>query len=205
MKPPIQVRYFLFADVKEYSRIPDTGMPEFASRFLGGVSALFSDSQKGLTPAIYANTWGDAIFLVFETAGAAGRAGLEIRDWLEREPFQLSGMTAPLSLRIGMHAGPAYLAEDAIAGRPLFLGSHINRAARIEPITEQGQIFVSREFAALAALENVTDFRCVPQGIADLPKGAGRIPVYRLERSSPPGGFPDRLENPVNSVTAGSE
>lgn len=201
MSQLIQVRYFLFADVKGYSSLPDQAMPDFASRFLGGVSALFSErpsqqSERNLAKPLQANTWGDAILLVFETAKSAGLAALEIRDWLEREPFQVPGMTAPLSLRIGIHAGPAYELEDAVADRTIFLGAHINRAARIEPITEQGQIFVSLEFAALAALEKVEEFRCVPQGVADLAKGGGRIPVYRLECTlAPPAGSGETPEN----------
>lgn len=182
MSESIQTRFFLFADVRHFSRIPDRCMPQFVDGFLGGVAALFGKDDSGLAAPLYANTWGDAFLFVFETAEAAGTAGLGIRDWLWETPFQVEGMAVPLGLRIGMHAGPVFQGADPISNRPVFLGSHINRAARIEPITDEGQIFVSLEFAALAEMENVTAFRCVPQGIADLPKGAGRIPVFRLER-----------------------
>jgi class 3 adenylate cyclase len=120
---------------------------------------------------------------VFSSAASAGEAALAIRDHVSKSLFYPSGQEGPLGLRIGMHGGPVYAVEDPISNHATLLGSHINRAARIEPITEGGQVFVSQEFAALAAAETVTSFRCVPQGVADLPKAGGRIPVYRLERT----------------------
>lgn len=183
MKGSIQTRFFLFADVRNFSRVPDRCMEQFVDGFLGKVMEVLGDTDSRLADPLYANTWGDAFMFVYDSAAASGEAALGIRDWLKRNPIRFEGMAAALGLRMGMHAGPVFEGHDPVANRPIYLGSHINRAARIEPITEEGQIYVSREFAALAEVEGVTRFRCLPQGLADLPKGAGRIPVYRLERA----------------------
>lgn len=183
MNPSIRTRYFLFADVRQFSRIGDGELPRFIDSFLGGIASLLDSPPLDSDPPLYANTWGDAFLFVFDSARAAGNAALAIRRWVRDDPIRLGGMPLPLGLRIGMHAGPVFEGTDPISRRPFYLGTHINRAARIEPIAEEGQIFVSREFAALSAFENVTTFRCVAQGFADLPKGGGRIPVYRLEES----------------------
>jgi class 3 adenylate cyclase len=184
MKGSIKTRFFLFADVRNFSRVPDRCMDQFVDGFLGKVIELLRDPGSGLSSPLYANTWGDAFMFVYDSAEACGEAALGIREWLRCNPVRFEGMPAALGLRIGMHAGPVFEGYDPVADRPIYLGSHINRAARIEPITEEGQIFVSREFAALAEMEGVTRFRCLAQGLADLPKGAGRIPVYRLERAA---------------------
>lgn len=175
-------RYFLFGDVQHFSRIPDTDLPRFVDGFLRGVSTVLESPEFANSPPLFANTWGDGILLVYGKAETAGRVALAIRRWMVRNPFEVTGIPAPLSLRMGMHAGPVFETCDPITARPTFLGTHINRAARIEPIAEEGQIYVSCEFAALAALEESSAFRCVPQGLVDLPKGGGRIPVYRLEK-----------------------
>lgn len=184
MSGSIEIRFLLFADAIHYSEIPDRAMPGYVSDFLGGIADQLDSLDDDFAP-VFSNTWGDAILLVFQSAEAAGTAALEICDWIAKNPFQADGMRHPLGLRIGMHAGPVLCSQDRIMDRSTFLGSHINRAARIEPITEQGQIFVSREFAALAEMEGVTGFRCIAQGLADLPKSSGRISVYRLEKAAP--------------------
>jgi class 3 adenylate cyclase len=56
------------------------------------------------------------------------------------------------------------------------------RAARIEPITEEGQIFVSEHFAALVEAEGISDFQCDYVGEKDLPKKSGTIRAHILRR-----------------------
>ena len=53
-----------------------------------------------------------------------------------------------------------------------------NRAARIEPVAEEGQIFASDAFAALAAITKTSNFLCDYAGTRKLPKGAGMISTF---------------------------
>jgi class 3 adenylate cyclase len=83
-------------------------------------------------------------------------------------------------MRIGLHAGVVHKLRDPVTLRDVFIGTHINRAARIEPITPPGQVYASQEFAALAALERVKDFTCKYVGQVSLAKDYGVFPMYRL-------------------------
>ena len=65
-----------------------------------------------------------------------------------------------------------------------YIGRNTSKAARIEPITYEGQVFVSGAYAALLALERDTDLSCDYVGTRELPKNAGRLAVYLLHRST---------------------
>jgi class 3 adenylate cyclase len=69
-------------------------------------------------------------------------------------------MPADLNLRIALHAGPVYEFNDPVTGSRSYSGTHVSRAARIEPVTPPGQVYASKAFAALAAARGVTDFAC---------------------------------------------
>lgn len=76
-----------------------------------------------------------------------------------------------VSLRIALHAGPVYEFQDPITGDRTYGGSHVNRAARIEPITPPGQVYASEGFAALSAVRCPDSFVCEYAGQTPLAKG----------------------------------
>src|SRR2546423_7270030 len=94
------------------------------------------------------------------------------------------GLPRQLSIRIGIHAGPVYVNFDPIVREISFTGAHVSRAARIEPITHEGEVFTSEEFAALAAADQSKGFSCDLVGTTALAKSYGLFRVYSLERSS---------------------
>ena len=51
-----------------------------------------------------------------------------------------------------MHLRPIYKVIDPVTKRNDFLGGHVTRAARIEPITPPGEVYVIESFAAQLAL-----------------------------------------------------
>ena len=57
-----------------------------------------------------------------------------------------------IEIRISMHAGPVYEKFDPILGKSNFFGTHVNQAARIEPIVLPGSVFVSETVAAMLSL-----------------------------------------------------
>jgi class 3 adenylate cyclase len=63
-----------------------------------------------------------------------------------------------------------------------YTGSHVSRAARIEPITPPGQVYCSQEFAAVSEAENMQEFRCVYVGQTPLAKGFGTFATFRVSR-----------------------
>ena len=57
-----------------------------------------------------------------------------------------------------------------------------SKAARIEPITYEGQVFVSQAYAALLAAEIQDELTCEYVGIRELPKKSGALKIYLLKR-----------------------
>jgi class 3 adenylate cyclase len=72
--------------------------------------------------------------------------------------------------------------EDPIAQRVGYWGRELTRAARIEPRTPEGQVYVTDAFAALLALEPAPRF--VPEyvGRVTTAKDFETIPMFRLRR-----------------------
>ena len=69
-----------------------------------------------------------------------------------------------------------------IGGREDYLGTHVSRAARIEPITPKGQVYASEVFAAIAFAERVGEFTCEYVGQIGLAKEYGTYPTYHVRR-----------------------
>ena len=173
----------LFADVKGFSALPERVIPEYIRKFLGGIAALLDTlPQQPKTR----NTWGDAIFLVFDDLAAAGHAALKLQKWCEAVPWS-EELRLPagsqLRLRLGLHAGPVFLETDPVIGRECYMGRHTSLAARLEPIAEEGQILASEEFAALCTCRGVHDFRFEYVGILPFKKGSQSHAVYLMLRS----------------------
>ena len=82
--------------------------------------------------------------------------------------------------RIALHAGPVYRFNDPLMRKFSYTGSHVNQAARMEPITPPGEVYASQAFAALVAAEGRGDFSCEYAGQMNLAKNYGRFPMYHL-------------------------
>ena len=72
--------------------------------------------------------------------------------------------------------------DDPILGKTNYFGSHVTRAARIEPVTMPGCAYVSEQFAALLALAPGREYVCEYVGIEKLNKDYDLCPLYRLTR-----------------------
>ena len=59
-------------------------------------------------------------------------------------------------------------------------GAHVNKAARIEPITLPGAIYVSEQFAATLKVETRDHYRYNHVGKIDLPKKFGKQELYSV-------------------------
>jgi class 3 adenylate cyclase len=99
-------------------------------------------------------------------------------NWAEK------GLPAGLSLRIALHAGPVYEFDDPITRSRSYTGTHVSRAARIEPVTPPGQVYASEAFAALAAAHRASGFVCDYVGQTPMAKGYGTLPTYHVQPKS---------------------
>ena len=169
------VMAMLFADAVGYSKLTEDQVPRFVQHFLGTIAELLSRASKS---AVVKNTWGDGVYLVFETVRDAGVFALDLCREITAISWADRGLPKNLNLRIALHAGPVYSCEDPITGRRNYTGTHVSRAARIEPITPAGQVYASQAFAALAALEKIDEFTCEFVKQVEWAKQYGTFPTY---------------------------
>ena len=200
-----QVKTLLFADVVGYSQIQEDRMPAFMFSFLERVA--------GHLPPIsgFVNTWGDAIFVLMDDASRLAEYALALQEVVCGTNWTEYGLPREMSIRIGLHAGPVFEGIDPITGALNYYGSHVNRAARIEPITVPGNIYASEQFAALLTAEQQgaahaarlagqewqPAFACEYIGTLDLARDFGSLPTYHLRRGAP---IPRIWDNPAGEA-----
>ena len=114
----------LFADIVGYSKLTEKVIPEFVSVFLDRVSRLVASSRHAPCSV---NTWGDAVYGVFDYARDAALFSIELAQLVEegRDDWMRAGLywntpdgeARPLSIRIGLHAGPVVMHYDPVVRR----------------------------------------------------------------------------------------
>jgi len=172
-----RIKAILFADVCNFSKLREEQNPLFIEHY----SARVAEVLAGFHPSIK-NTWGDGLFLVFDSIREAGLFALELRDAIRETDWASKDLPKDLNVRVALHAGPAYETRDPITGQANLFGAHVSRAARIEPVTYPGEVFASHAFAALAAEQKITEFRTEYVGKIPLDKKYGELSVHRVFR-----------------------
>src|SRR5262249_38100030 len=176
---PVRIVALLFADAVGFSKLDDEQIPRFVREFLGAIGSL---ARTGARKPLLSNTWGDGLYFVFGGVRDAGLFALDLCDRVATTSWAERGLPASLSLRIALHTGPAYACIDPVTARDNFIGAHVSRAARIEPVTPPGHVYASQAFAAIAAAEGVRDFACEYVGQMPLAKGYGTFPTFHVRR-----------------------
>jgi class 3 adenylate cyclase len=174
------VRAMLFGDVKGFSKLTDEQLPVFSERVLGAFAEAVNRHDEDVW---YRNTWGDAVFVVLSDAAVAAACALDLQDAMEAIDLAAEGLPSHLSLRLGGHIGPVFPSYDAVRGLPSFMGSHVSRTARIEPVTPPGEVYVTAPFAAALVLAGTPEFVCDYVGHMPAAKDYGRLRMYRLRRT----------------------
>jgi class 3 adenylate cyclase/tetratricopeptide (TPR) repeat protein len=181
--PQRNVYAMLFADVAGFSGLPEIQLPAFFLEFLRLV-----EQELKTTRALFQNTWGDGLYLVFEDVVTCARFALGLLERLKTFDFARLGFKPKKNkkpgVRIGLHTGPVFEGYDAVLRRNNYFGSHVSRAARIEPVTAPGCAFVSEQFAAALALSPGREFVCEYLGLQPLDKDYDICPLYRLAARS---------------------
>ena len=174
-----EMRAMMFGDVKHFSQLSDEHLLSFLRDFIGPVAA----AARNAAP-LFQNTWGDGFFFVFARASDAARFALGLRERIAAIDRQQAGLPEGMTMRIALHAGPVFRFEDQFIRKSNYIGSHVNRAARVEPVTQPGRIYATQSFAALATLESRDEFRFDYVGKVPLVKDFGRFLLYDVSRSS---------------------
>ena len=173
------IKSLLFADVKGFSRLPEEYFPIFFTTFLGLVPKTLQDIA--VTP-LEISSRGDGLYAVFDTPEEAARFATALSDAVGAIDWRAMGLPADTHVRIALHAGPVFAAIDPVTDKLAHYGTHVTRAARIEPIVVPGQVLVTEAFAAVLASRPAGSFSCDLVGTEPLAKGYGAARLYRLRR-----------------------
>jgi class 3 adenylate cyclase len=171
-------RAFLFADVRGFSKLPERSMEVFVQAYLGSLAGVISGFAGDID---YRATAGDGIFLVFRTPALAAACATRMQEASESFDGARHGIDVKLQLRMAIHYGPAHPIYDPILNMASFAGREIIRAARIEPVTPPGEIYVTEQLASALFLAGVKDYRCDYVGIQPAAKGFGNFRMYSIK------------------------
>jgi class 3 adenylate cyclase len=174
------VRAMLFGDVKGFSKLTDEQLPRFAETILGAFAAVL---ERHGDDVWYRNTWGDALYVVLANAAEAAACALELQEAIGGIDLDRCGLPAELALRLGGHVGPVLPTYDPVLQSRAFMGSHVSRTARIEPVTPPGIVYVTEPFAAALMLDGHREFACDYVGHMPAAKDYGSLRMYRLRRT----------------------
>ncbi len=174
-----QIKAMMFAEVLNYQKIGERQMPAFVNEFKGAIAKLLADMPH---QPIVCESWGKSQYFVFNTLQDAANFALELRDLVTRTAWADRGLPADLGVRMVLHAGPVFAFLDPVLKRQTCIGSHVSRAARIEPITPGGQIYASQEFAALCSAEDLSAVSFEFLGRLRTGRLFEDAPLYRLDR-----------------------
>src|SRR5262249_31364763 len=125
-------------------------VPAFVSEVLGAFGRVVDEYGDRVR---IRHTWGDGLYLVLTDVVAAARCALALQSAMASVDLAKAGLPAHLSLRLAGHVGPVFECFDAVAKHHSYFGTHVTRTARIEPVTPEGEVFVTEAFAATMALE----------------------------------------------------
>jgi class 3 adenylate cyclase len=170
------VRALLFADVRGFSTLTDEQLPRFAEHVLGAFADVF---VRHAGSVCYRNTWGDGLYVVLQDVVAAAAFALELQHHLAALDLEAHALPNRLGLRVGAHVGPVFPLHDPVLGVGAFMGSHVSRTARIEPVTPIGAVYVTEPFAAAIELIGAP-YSCDYVGHMPAAKDFGRLRMYRL-------------------------
>jgi Tetratricopeptide Repeats-Sensor len=173
------VRAILTGDMCGFSKLSDEQLPAFSRAVMGSLSDVLARYDKDIE---YRNTWGDAILAVVSDVSLAAHCALDLQDAMTTVDFRGFGLPKHLAFRLSGHIGPVFVTTDPVLHTPSFMGTHISRAARIEPVTPPGAVYVTEPFAASLELAGCTDLRCDYVGHMPAAKDYGRLRMYRLLR-----------------------
>jgi class 3 adenylate cyclase len=171
----------IFADIVGYSKLQEEQTPYFVFEFLQTLAKRLKAFNP--QPEIL-NTWGDAIFAIYEEAADMIEFAFALRDLILYTDWKSKNLPAQMNIRIALHAGPVFQGTDPILKKHSFYGTHISRAARLEPMTVPGCIYASEQFAAKLIGESTDKYAVEYVGILNLPKKFGMQETYHIRRKN---------------------
>ncbi len=180
--PQRKIVAILFGDFHGFSALDDRALLEFHTSVLVPIANVIARFDHHI---LHRNTWGDGLHVIFDDVIAAAKCALALQTLMQSIGAHTVGLDMVPQLRIGAHVGPVFEAHDPIRDEMGYTGTHITRAARIEPSTPEGCVYVSETFAALVALAQDDTVQCDYVGHTPTAKNYGSLRMYRLRSEQP--------------------
>jgi class 3 adenylate cyclase len=177
-----RIMAMLFGDAVNFSNLNEHQVSRFIQDFMGPIAKIVHSYGAD---NVVRNTWGDGLYLVFDNLSSAGLCALDVCDFVKSQipdGWRQSRLPDDLNVRIALHAGPVFACEDPITGQKNYTGTHVSRAARLEPKTPPGEVYASEAFAALCVDAKITDFTCEYVKQLAWAKHYGTFPTFVLKR-----------------------
>jgi len=168
----------LFADFSGFSKIGESQLMTFWNDVMGTIAAVVRQFADAV---LCKNTWGDALYLIVADACVAAELAMCLQEEIGKLDLTALGPDAS-GMRVALHFGTMYRANDPVTGLTNFFGSEVSRAARLEPVTPKHSVYVTEPFAAVLTLQHSGKFGLHYVGRIALAKKYGSQPVYRLGR-----------------------
>lgn len=130
----------MFADVTGSTRLYETLGDENANRIIGKVIDVMATITVGYQGYVI-KTIGDEIMCRFPSATECVRAAIECQEEISAG---IQGETVEVSIKVGLHFGPAILMEDGDV-----FGDAVNVSARMAGIAKGAQIITTQETIGL--------------------------------------------------------
>jgi class 3 adenylate cyclase len=165
-------RAILFMDVAGWSEYQNRDIADYVDRVLPEVAKLLRSAE-----ASHLNTWGDAIVATFDSVVTAAEAALAVRDHFRKTP-ETRGLREGSACRIALHVGEVMIRYNPILERDDIFGHDVHLAARLEPVTDRGQVFCTEAFAQALHSQRGNGPKAVTKGRRALPKGFGEIETF---------------------------
>jgi adenylate cyclase len=176
------IRSVLFGDFKGFSRLHDEHIKLFLATVMQPVAEVL---DRYGAHVIVRNTWGDGLFLVMDDAVNGARCALDLQERMHAIDLKAAGLPADMGLRLGGHVAPLVPVYDPVLKLPMVMGRGLTRAARIEPRTPTGEVYVTTAFAALLRLEPGSGVASEYVGHLTTAKNFETTPMHLLRRQAP--------------------
>jgi len=178
------IRSVLFGDFKGFSRLRDEHIKLFLATVMQPVAEVLDRYAEHV---IVRNTWGDGLFIIMDNAVNGARCALDLQERLHSVDLTAAGLPADLALRLGGHTAPLVPVYDPVLRINMVMGRGLTRAARIEPRTPPGEVYVTSGFAALLRLEPECGVTSEYVGHLTTAKNFETTPMYLLRRQGAAG------------------
>lgn len=168
-----QICPILFADVVKSSSITADAHKSILADF---IKTVFDDACSQIE-VVHAKPMGDGFLIVGANAARTAAAALRICDAYRMNDWINEGFPKSVQIRVGLDLGTVIIKGDDITG------AAVDRASRIQPITNPNSVFCTKHFHNQLIADSVTHITGTSVGLKALEKRAGEAELFDLRWS----------------------